>query len=793
MTTTSLIRATTRAALLSTTALVATASGAHAFTYTVSGSQNSTFDLDAGDSLIIDATGEIINVGPGVTVGGTSGSITVETGGDITSVDVGIELQGLTADLTGGIIVESTATVTGFTTSLGALGTGILVHTGADISGGLDNSGTISGGANGVLVTDGASLSGASANSGTIYGAAAAIAIGDGALTTEANTMGALTNTGVIGLNAAADEVSAKGILVNGSGSDITGVITNNNIIVGSATVINVDNGGDISGGITNTGMIGQVAVTGPATVTALIGIKVEGSGDISGTITNSGTILAVNTAVLVSSAAISGGIVNSGGISGNAAIKLTAGTLGSTANVGLNNSGAISGNAAIDINAGSTVYGITNSGAIFSTAADAAIDLDASQVEGDITNSGRIGANVGATVLNDVGIDFYDTDSSGGIINTGIIAGTDIAISLDLGSDLSGAITNNTGGTIGTFTGATAAQQATTGILVFRGSSVAGGIDNTGTIFGTAKGIYLGEDSTLGATATAGIVNNALGLISGGTTGIDIDKSTVLGGISNTGTIVGGNVGIALSNNDSAGSATIVASLTNVLGGDIAGANTAIAVLSGSQITGVLSNAGTIGNATAGAGIASYGVVVDGASSDIVGGINNTNIIKGGTAAIEVADNADITGGITNSGEIFGSAVAIHVITGGEINGITNTSTGIIGRNAGTTVAATTAILVDGTTTASDINGTITNAGIIEGTLHGISLIGNGDITGGISNSAGGLIQGLAGDAISVAAGSTIGTTAGTGISNAAATASKGILGALNGIDIAGSVEGGI
>ena len=220
MTSTSLIRAATRAALLGTTALVATASGAQAFTQTLSVSQNTTFDLDAGDSLIIDSTGEIVNVSPGVTVGGASGSITIESGGDITSVNLGIELQGIASDLAGGIIVESTATVTGVTTGAGTLGTGILVHSGADISGGLDNSGTISGGAIGVLVTDGADLSGTSTNSGTIFGADTAIAIGDGA--TETNTMGALTNTGTIGGNAANDAVAVKGIAVNGLGSNIT-------------------------------------------------------------------------------------------------------------------------------------------------------------------------------------------------------------------------------------------------------------------------------------------------------------------------------------------------------------------------------------------------------------------------------------------------------------------------------------------------------------------------------------------------------------------------------------------
>ena len=890
MTTTSLIRATTRAALLSTTALVATASGAHAFNYTVSGSQNSTFDLGAGDSVIIDATGEIVNVSPGVTVGGASGSITVESGGDITSVDVGIELQGLASDLTGGIIVESTATITGVTTGAGILGTGILVHTGADISGGLDNSGTISGGANGILVTDGANLSGASVNSGSIYGAAAAIAIGDNA--TEANTMGALTNTGDIGLNAAANAVAANGILVDGLGSNITGLITNGTagVIIGAAAAIHVDNAGVISGGITNVGMIGQAVTTGIAgTVTALIGIKVEGSGDISGTITNSGTILAANTAILVSSAAISGGIVNSGAITGGTgvtdiAINVKAGTLGSTANVGLINqtNGVISGNTAILIQTGSTVYGITNSGTIFGTGGtNVAIGAIDSQFNGDIVNNsgGIIGANDLDIVTGSdtVGIGFSDTDSTGGITNTGVITGAGQGIALVASSDLTGAITNNAVGTIGSYTGLTSgAVSASTGIYVFKNSSVAGGIINSGTIDGTAKGILLGENSTLGTTAIAGIVNNANGLISGGATGIDIDRSTVLSGISNSGNIIGAtNYGVYLNNNNAGAVSTTVASLSNASGAVIAAAATAVLIEDGAKITGVLGNAGVIGNATTGGGLAVRGILVDDSGSDIVGGVSNSGTIKGSNAAIEVSADGAITGGITNSGtgtigHIANSTDGIHVnggivgsasgvgisnagtgtisgsnaailvdefggvlggisnavsavisggsvglkVTGedatisgtvnnsgriegagfaivvddeGDIDGITNS--GKIGVNAaGTVFADTAAILVDGA--GSDISGAITNTGTIRSDADAISLTGNGPNTGGIANGASGLIEGGTGAAISIASGSILGSAMGTGITNASGGT---IRGGTNGINIAGSVLGGI
>ena len=868
-----MLKSSTRAALLGTTALVVSASGAQAIDYIVNATETSTFILGLGtaDSLTINGSGEINSVSPGVAVIDLADSITIESTGVTAEIDadaVGIDIQGIGADLTGGITVASGAIINAVTTPTGTNGTGILVRSSADISGGINNSGAITGYDNGVSVGINASISGGIANTGTIFGNDVAIVVGSS--TTDSSTMGAITNSGlgVIGVNGANNAVADKGIMVRGTGSDITGLITNSSsaTIVGTGTAIRVARG-DISGGITNAGMIGYVSA-GTA-VTADLGIAVGTGGDISGTIANSGTIVGDIAAILVSSASISGGIVNSGDIlsgGGNsyAAIFVGAGTLGSTANVGIINQlgGVISGGGAIKIQGDSTVYGITNSGEIYTSGSSAAaIAASSSQFIGDVvnTNTGVIGARISGEDADAAGIAFVDTDSTGGITNSGAITGTEAGIIILSSSDLTGAITNNAMATIGSFAGTALGVSATTGLLVGEHSSVAGGVINSGSIIGTASGIFLGEDSSVGTAATltpastgsapaiVGILNNAGGLISGGSTGINIDKSVVLGGISNSGDIEGVTYGINLHNDGFGSGPTIVSSITNASGGQIKSNNTAVFVDAGATISGTLTNAGTIGNvATGGATSGVRGIHVNGSGADIAGGVNNSGTIKGTNAAIEVASNGAISGGITNSGAIgsnlsndgihvnggslgtssaafgisntsagsisgsnagvlvsaggsiladienagaiFGSAAAIHVITGGDINGITNS--GKIGQNAAGTDTAVTAILVDGTTTVSDISGTITNTGTIIGEINAISLVANGQITGGIANGVNGTIQGDGGDAISIAAGSVVGSVTGTGISNAT---SGTILGTVNGIDIDGSVLGGI
>lgn len=755
----SILKSSTRAALFGTTALVASASGAQAVDYIVNTAETSTFILGLGtaDTLTINGSGEITTVSPGVAVIDLADSITIESTGVTAEIDadaVGIEVQGVGADLTGGISIASGAIVTATNTGSTA-GTGILVHTGADISGGVNNSGAITGYDYGILVDSSASISGGLTNSGTVFGEQTAVLISNGA--TSSQTLGGIVNTGTIGINAAGTDTADYAIKVSGINSDISGLIDNDGIINANTTAIVVSSG-DISGGIDNSGVIGANGTTAAATATADYGIYVSNSGDISGGIVNSGTIVGDTNAIDVATGSISGGITNSGNILGgaaDAAIAISAGTIGSTASVGIANqtAGVISGNSAIKITSGSIVYGITNSGAIFGTGGTkTAISANSSQFNGGITNNsgGIIGANaLGAVATSDaIGIGFVNTDSTDGITNTGVITGTDQGIALLSSSDLTGAITNNALGIIGTYAGITSGTvSATTGILIDGSSSVAGGVINSGSIVGTATGISLsGAGSSVGTAATTssmavmGILNNAGGVIAGGSTGVSVDGATVLGGISNSGDIVGNTIGIYLDN-----TATVASINNGLTTGRIAGDTTAIRIAGGSTITGVLSNAGVIGidadatGPTVGTGTAARGLFVTGSASDITGGVNNSGTIKGTNAAIEVQSSAAISGGITNSsliGDLTNSTDGIHV-NGGTVGstsgtGISNTSTGVIaGSNAG--------ILVTG---SGEVRGGISNASsaAINGGAIGIN-VSSASVTGGVDND--GLLSG--------------------------------------------------
>ena len=197
-----MLKSSTRAALLGTTALVVSASGAQAIDYIVNATETSTFILGLGtsDTLTINGSGEINSVSPGVAVIDLADSITIENTGaggpEIDADAVGIEIQGAGSDLTGGITVASGAIITAVTTPTGSSGTGILVHSSADISGGINNSGAIIGYSFGVGVADTASISGGVINTGFIYGNAMAIAIGDNP--TKSATMGAITRAKLV-------------------------------------------------------------------------------------------------------------------------------------------------------------------------------------------------------------------------------------------------------------------------------------------------------------------------------------------------------------------------------------------------------------------------------------------------------------------------------------------------------------------------------------------------------------------------------------------------------------------
>ncbi len=483
---------------------------------------------------------------------------------------------------------------------------------------------------------------------------------------------------------------------------DVDGVaadtVTNNGLIAASDNTIRLDNGADLTGGITNNS---GGTISGDTTAT----IQVRGMSDISGGITNNagGTISLTSFGSVISvmeSSDISGGISNSGTIVGN----------GPTAAIKLTDTSDISGG--ITNNAGGVIQGLTSAIQVRS----------GSDISGGITNSagGLIQAQTsGITVL-------FGADISGGITNDGTIrSNLNGALTLVGDADISGGITNNAGGLF---------QAVTTGIRLVTNSDVSGGIVNSGRIIGQSGfGIHLLGQSDI----SGGITNNAGGVILGGA-GIGIrvqQQSDISGGIRNFGTIQGQTNGIRVIQSDISGGivnhGTIFA--TSSFGAGISTTGT------GSDISGGVTNTGTIRGV-------SRGISVTG-TADVTGGVMNTGLIVGDTG-IFVNASSFLSGGVVNAGAIVGrNGTAISFSPADDSLTLLSGSTfsGLVDFGAGTNALNVNAggLIVDvmgapvtdfnlafgaGITGATtDLGGGVTRVASVDSSSSGVEIIGEG------------------------------------------------------------------
>ena len=417
---------------------------------------------------------------------------------------------------------------------------------------------------------------------------------------------GSITGTGI-----GVDVINAAALFIDNSGlisaattgvllqttADLTGGIDNSGTIFGTMRGIGAYAGSDISGGIVN-----QAAGTISAGTTMGIGILASNA-DISGGIDNSGLISGAFGIVSQSNADILGGITNSGTISAGTAIGIYA---GSDISGGIVNTGTIGGGRGIDISSSDMTGAITN------------------QAAGTI--SGSIGIYVRAT-----------SDISGGLDNAGLITGGGQGIDID-GSNVTGSIVNQLGGTI---------LGGSTAILAQGTGHISGGIDNSGMIAGGSYGIMVRSLSDI----FGGIDNS--GTISGGNAGLALwTTADIFGGVDNTGTI-SGDVGIDIDGSN------VTGSIVNQLGGTISGGTTGISVGGGSTLAGNIENFGTIFGGA-------YALNVDGASDVSISVINQAGGVISGNTAIYVS-GASITGGIFNTGVIEGTggtAISLNGLT---------------------------------------------------------------------------------------------------------------------------------
>jgi len=741
---------------------------------------NSGMITASGNGIAVDASSSIVEgiTNSGTIIGNDDG-VTVETHGH---VDGGIHNDGTISGGDRGIYVSST------------------------IAGGIDNSGVISGGDTGIV--DSGTLSGGISNSGTISGGSHGIYL-YGTLTGNINNTGliqsendsailAYYSTTIIGdvVNGSTGTLAGKnGFEITESGL-ITGGIFNHGVISGAEYGIYANSESTISGGITNSGTI---------TGTDNDGIAITSTSTVTGGIANSGVITAANIGINISDARIDGSIENTGTItgSGEAGISLDSSTVsGSVINgvggvvdggqYGLNvdgtdlvsivNQGNISGDElGVVLQSGIAIAeGISNAGTI-AGGIQGVLIKDTSVVTGGIVNSGNIvGGEVGLLIEsnstlaggltnsgaiigeNDIGLDLRNQNTIGGdLISSGTITGKNIGLHIDSGAVVQGSIQNT--GTINSSEG--------TGILLDNSSITGGLVNATGSVI-TAHDFGINVANTdlttlsnggnITATVQAGILVGAsnvasdfanTGTIVGGTRGMLVAHSVISGGgISNSGRIVGNTGdGLVIQTNS-----TVAGGLTNS-GAIIGTAGVGFGLENLNTLAGNIANSGTISGSEHGVYIANdagfSGSITNNGS--IIGGIylrtdasglSNSNLISGGYAAVDIADNT-IGSSLANSGSIAGTAFGVFVRSSSVEGGIVNSGR-ITSDGAGIVVAS-----------SSTIAGSLTNTGaIIAANGNGFELKSLSTLTGDVINS--GTISGADTDSIIVLAPGSVGRT---------------------------------
>jgi outer membrane autotransporter protein len=302
------------------------------------------------------------------------------------------------------------------------------------------------------------------------------------------------------------------------------------------------------------------------------------------------------------------------------------------------------------------------------------------------------------------------------------------------------GSITNTGGDAITVLPGRISGFVANTGnlsasargIYFGSGASLSGGLTNTGSIYGGNVGINL-DTATLG-----GGLSNAH-QVAGGVMGITLDSSVLSGGITNSGSIVGAIAGLALGNTTLSGginnSGTIFASST--LSG------TALKLLT-SSITGGIANSGLLAardygvrliNGTISGAIDNRGSMYGGKAGlfidpSTISSINNTVNITGGTDGIKISLST-VIGGITNSGLISGGNRGIY-LTQSIVNGGINNANSIGGGSVGVKLSLST--VTGGLTNSGKISGGVNtgNAGILIDAASAIDSIRNTGVISG-------------------------------------------------------------
>ena len=583
--------------------------------------------------------------------------ITVQTNSAITG---GIDDTGTIA---GGIRVDNTSTISAAgapaininaTFTGGVSNAGTLISNGNsaalqiansyfNFSGGVTNTGKISGVASGALIANLATFSGGVTNTGTIS-ASGAFSVGLSVFGINNSFGGGVTNGGTIGGDLA-------GLLVSEI-STFTGNITNTGTISSTDTPapqrvvaamevgeINTFQGNIVNGG-GGTGLLSSaqygIVISGITTlggnvvnnntITAQSGIYIDDIATFSGNISNGGQITATHTGIAVVDSTINGSILNKGDI------------LGTDRGIFIDHASTVNSTQTAVLVQGSNLTftgGISNAGTIEATARGMLID-GLSTFSGGITNSGMISAGAGIGVGN-------TSTFSGGISNAGTItspAGSGIAISTI--STFAGGISNSGALLVGGL-----------GIVANSVSAFSGDISNGGTLSAGLSGIQLSSITTFGGNVSnSGTINAAIGVE------VLAGVSFAGGAIVNSGNISGTTAAIDAS---SATSRVLI----HQNGGTITGAIKLSANADILTITSGVINGNIVGQGSSngiifalGAGTFTYGAAYGFTGISAVDVNSGTVVLNGANDAT----NIDVNGGaLAGTGTLDPLTVTIH------------------------------------------------------------------------------------------------------------------------------------
>lgn len=612
------------------------------------------------------------------------GRISVSTGGSLTSdVDMTGGHLGISGTLDGNLVstggeVINDGTITGETridgadlTNSGSLrdliissgssatnnGAGIVSGTTTIGDGSLTNGGTLNSadvGSSGHLINN---------STGTIT------AVTNAGETSNAGTIGSLTNTGGTFSNNDGGTITGRTVITGGT-------VTNNFVVTDvdvAAAAIFVNNSGATAGAVTNAG-----EASNAGTITSLTNTGGTFSNNDGGTITGRTVITggAVTNNFVVSDvdvAAAASFVNNRGATAGavtNSGTSSNAGTVASLANSGgtFLNDGTITGATVITGGAVTNSFAVTD----VDVAAAASFVNNRGATAGLVTNAGASSndgtvaslVNSGGTFLNDGRITGSTTVSAGAVTNNFVVTDVDVAAAA--------AFINNTGAVAGALTNAGTSLNA---------GEIASLANMGGTFINNAGGTITGRTTVTGGTVVnnfvvtevdvaeaATFVNNATGIAGTVTNAGTSSNSGRIASLVNTG-------GIFANTGTIAGDAAITGG-TFINDGTVAGAVDigADGTLSGTgEIGGLVVGRG--GRLSPGPGIATVSV-----AGDVT--FEKGSVFEVETDASGLNDRLDADGAVTLKGgrvEVlagngtYSPATTYTILTGDHVTGAFN------------------------------------------------------------------------------------------------------------------------